>query len=374
MNLHCGAYCGRFDSLGIALLIALACCQSAHAEMQLPDKMGIPTVEASIDPNLVWPNIVVGSPTGVPAITPAGRVDANVSNSPYAGVVSINMNGAPGSFICSGTLINSQYILTAAHCVDENADGGTDYLPSEIKVVFNNNNPTNNAAGATIITASQIAIHPNWTGFNNPAITDDIAILKLSSPAPAGVPIYPLSHESFDFAQTIYLAGYGTSGDGVSGATISPNFFIKRTGVNLASAHILDDEAPHLAKEGYLFDFDGPTAATNSLLDGLTLGNDKEVTLGGGDSGGPAFTWLDANGNSAIDQGELTLFGVNTFGQGAGGFSLPLFGSEAGGMLVSTYLPFIQSVVPEPSTWAMLASAGVCLLSWHGSWMRRGRK
>jgi len=69
------------------------------------------------------------------------------------------------------------------------------------------------------------------------------------------------------------------------------------------------------------------------------------VTVGPGDSGGPAFLWVDANGNGEIDSVELIQFGVNAFGLGGGSIpESPLFGSQAGGMLVSGYQDFLVSI------------------------------
>ena len=68
------------------------------------------------------------------------------------------------------------------------------------------------------------------------------------------------------------------------------------------------------------------------------MGNDIETTIGGGDSGGPSF--IDPAGN-----GNLLLFGVNTFTGGGGKAAAPFFGSIGGGMVVSTYLPWINSII-----------------------------
>jgi hypothetical protein len=40
-----------------------------------------------------------------------------------------------------------------------------------------------------MITASSVTVHADYTGFNSPTTDDDLAILTLSSPLPAGVTI-----------------------------------------------------------------------------------------------------------------------------------------------------------------------------------------
>ncbi len=303
--------------------------------------------------------IVVGDPDGTPPVTPADRVDPNVPASPFAGVVSVYIDSG-GGYIGSGSLISPTHILTAAHVVDLNDDGTIDVLPSELTIFFNHDNPTSNLAGATAIGVSAIDVHPDWTGFANPYVNDDLAILTLSSPAPLGVPVYPLSSAPFTNAEVIVMAGYGTTGDGVTGYIPgSAYFFVKRTGQNLASVFEVDDEGSG-AREVFLFDFDGPSG--DFYGDGGTLGNDVEVTLGGGDSGGPSFLWNDANSNSLIDPGELTQFGVDTFGGPTSGSPVaPLFGSYAGGIVVSAYAAWIDSVIdvdPLPGTHLVTVGPG----------------
>ena len=69
-------------------------------------------------------------------------------------------------------------------------------------------------------------------------------------------------------------------------------------------------------------------------MGGPTLGNDRETQLGGGDSGGPAFT--------TDGRGGLVLAGVSAFTQGA---NAPRFGSMGGGVNLYPYLSFIQTVL-----------------------------
>ena len=70
-------------------------------------------------------------------------------------------------------------------------------IPVPSGVTFNVNiGPSSSSTYS--ITANQLYVHPDWTGFNNPSVNDDMAIVELSSPLPADVPIYALNDVPFD--------------------------------------------------------------------------------------------------------------------------------------------------------------------------------
>lgn len=261
----------------------------------------------------------------------ANRVDANTTTSQYAGVGSVRINARRGVYIGTGTPIDSTHILTAGHVVDLNSDGKSN-TKDGIQSAYFYLNYGGNLTHKILVTA--ITVNPNFTGFNRPSINDDLAILTLSSPLPAGVPTYGLPTSDLTAGTKITLVGYGQSGDGVNGYTVGASFSVKRSGENNADAFYGQDDNGGLpaANEVFRFDFDGPSG--NGTFGGATLGNDRETTLGGGDSGGPSFV-----GN--------TIVGVNTFTQG---FTAPRFGSLGGGINVFPYVDWINGVMSATST------------------------
>jgi hypothetical protein len=296
-------------------------------------------IEVSFEGLDVYPVIVAGDPNGNPPSNPNTIIDPDVPTSPYSGVVSFNPVSGPNSAICSGTLLDDRHILTAGHCVDFSNNGVPDISLAQSSVIFNHQ-----GSPVTYTGLAGVWAHPDYNGFGNPNINDDIAIVRLNQDAPAAAVRYPVSQVPYNMQTNIALAGYGDSGTGTQGYTVNASFFVKRRGQNRASGFTNDDEGSGL-REVFRFDFDGPTGTTNTLGDGLTLGNNTEVHIGGGDSGGPSFLWNDANSNTTIDQGELTVFGVNTYITSFGAFQPPFFGSQGGGMAVASYLDFIDDYV-----------------------------
>lgn len=279
--------------------------------------------------------MVAGDPNGTPTDSPALRVDPNTTSSPYAGVGSVFMETTPGQgYIGSAAAISPTYILTAGHNVDLDDNGSVDVAPNKFRFILNfGGNMTQQ------IFAKTIYLNPQYTGFANPVVNDDMAIVELMSPLPAGVPIYGLYDTPFSASspQTLTMVGYGQSGFGTQTSyTVGAAFDVKRRGMNMADRQRLDDEGSGRV-EVFEMDFDG---GGFNAWGGGSLGNDQETTLGGGDSGGPSFVNVN---------GQLKIFAVNTYGFGnvVNGQvrNPPRFGSGSGGIVVSAYMTWINSIL-----------------------------
>ena len=279
-------------------------------------------------PDDIVPVIVAGDPNGTPPDSISNRTNPNTLASAYAGTAHLFIGGG---FVCSATPIADRFLLSAGHCVDGAGNGGNSF-GTNIRVTFNADGDN-----STIIFPSGIAAvhtHPDYTGFNNPNVNDDIIIIELVDDLPAEIPRYPVYRGTLSSFSQIHLVGYGTSGDAVNGYQGgTASFNIKRVGRNNPDRGFFsDDEGSGIAE---LFQYDIDNWQTGGL------GNDIETTVGGGDSGGPAY----------IQVGEsLELWGINTYTAG----NAPFFGSFGGGVLVNGYLDFIDSIVaPVPGAFAL---------------------
>ncbi len=278
------------------------------------------------------PVIQAGSASGTPADSPANRVDANDGSSEFGGVGSLEVTHPTlGTFVCSATVITSTQALTAAHCLDIDADGSAD---EGIDVTLHLNDGQDFSAS---IEAAQLNVHPGFQGFLGSDAHDDLAIIDLAEAVPAGTPTYQIRMQPLGNGERMELVGYGQSGDGDTGYTIDPSYSVKRSGANAADLFLAKQDVLEAPDTIYLFDFDGEI--TEGYLGSGTLGNDIETTVGGGDSGGPSFA----------DVGDSKqIVGVNTFT-----FALEFsaaaghFGSMGGGIVIAPYLDWISSIAPD---------------------------
>lgn len=269
------------------------------------------------------------------ADSPERRVDPNTRSSPWSGVGSLSVIHADTGEVqgnYTAAAIDVAHVVTAAHVVHGK-------VPEQVRFNLNFGGDLTRQ-----IVASEVHVHPNYGGFRPDPRTgfvhDDLAIVRLSAPLPFGVAIYRIYPHPLPPRSVLTLVGYGGAGDGVNGVTVPGQPSVKRVGRNVLDRVVRDNNGSN-ALEIYLFDFDGPDAASNRMGGG-TLGNDVEASLAGGDSGSPALV--------PGPQGAWWIAGVNTFvaPQGAG---RDKFGSIGGGMLLYSYLPWIDSVlrtVPPP--------------------------
>jgi Trypsin len=207
---------------------------------------------------------------GMPAEAIVGG--STVSPNDYPFFVQVNEAG----FLCGGSIIDADVVLTAAHCV-ENSVGN----PANVTVMVHDTNPVVGAA---------ITVHPLWNGDLGDG--HDIAVVYLAPGSTAGItPVVvgsPLDDDPYTPGHEATTIGHGY------------------TGKNGAPTSDLRDVQIPIRSDSYMSDLYDPWWWTDEWSDGLHIGaGSTNQTTCYGDSGGPLMVQ---------QAGRIVEIGVTSFG------------------------------------------------------------
>jgi len=201
----------------------------------------------------------------------------------YTSVVAVGY-GPGDPYFCTGTLITSWVVLTAAHCL-------AGEVASDIQVFFGDDAV---AETGEFRQASELLVHTDW---DDVELTGDIALIRLASPAPAAahpIPFLPtkLGLSDADVGAAVDWSGFGLTEQGTDGIKLH----------SLGTIELV-------------------CAGPETCVDGLAVPKSFYYSMakGGpcsGDSGGPTFLARDKDtfvvGVTSYGDEECVDYGVNT--------------------------------------------------------------
>jgi Trypsin len=292
------------------------------------------------------------------------------------GLVSLIMTFEGSSSICTGTLLGDRRsILTAAHCVTDNA---LNKPVSTSAYFYGGPDPdtiVHRSPVSTSIGVETYVVHPQYTG--EVIDQNDIAVLRLAEAAPDFAVSFGLYTGDLS-GQDFNVMGYGSrSTDGGSLGSNLPtgrlrqgdNRYDFRMGDAVFGGGWATEIGAPLARieHSWLSDFDSGLAENDvaclsaNLSFGLAadprwcnLGRGfTEVGLAGGDSGGPGFV----GGRIASVNSYGLTYGTPAYGDVDASLNSS-FGEFSGYVPVYLHTDFIASAmaIPEPGTWLMAAA------------------
>ncbi|KAM8946619.1 chymotrypsinogen A-like [Pelodytes ibericus] len=141
---------------------------------------------------------------GTPDITPVVSGYARIVNGeeavPGSWPWQVSLQDRTGWHFCGGSLLNQQWVVTAAHCGVISTD----------RIVLGEHDRNSNAEKIQTLSVSKVFTHPQW---NSNTISNDISLVKLASPAVLTSTISPVcvanSGEDYSGGRLCVTSGWG---------------------------------------------------------------------------------------------------------------------------------------------------------------------
>jgi len=257
---------------------------------------------------------------GVPVVKPdtTSNIIGGKAVKPYSWPWQMALHRG-GSLTCGGSLLSKNWVITAAHCVEQNP------TPSQYTVKLGVFNQTlNNEPGEVVVGVSEIHIHPKYVGIvNNKPPVYDTALLKLAKPVEFTdhiVPVcIPTQSEALPAAGTaLWFTGWGRTENSISSGVATS---LQQVSMPLATPQACEAFTKPGWVEEVMFcaGFDQPGKLTCN-----------------GDSGGPVVQ---------LRNGQYILLGLTDFGKGS--LLKPCSSNLGGYARTSAFVDFIKQYVTD---------------------------